>query len=89
MLFRRFISRLLAFRASTDVELLDYLQPLQLSVGVGGGCDAIIHATRLLADRLQQEDLVIIRVDAPNAFNNVERQLILREIISRCPGLDR
>lgn len=32
---------------------------------------------------------MLIRVDASNAFNKVERQLILDEITKRCPGLAR
>ncbi|XP_037975355.2 uncharacterized protein LOC119694031 [Plutella xylostella] len=63
------------------------LQPRQLGFGVPLGCEAAIHATRAFAFDRDGSETVIFKVDLENAFNMVERDVILRKVKEQVPSL--
>jgi hypothetical protein len=63
------------------------LAPLQLGVGVRGGCQALGHAMR--AGAMAEDDIVTLQVDLANAFNTFSRAEMLEEVSVRCPELSR
>ena len=63
----------------------DILSPHQLGCGVQSGCEAIIHAANLII----QEDpsLLIMQADLTNAFQNIERDVMLQEVKEQIPEI--
>ena len=64
------------------------LQPTQLGVGVSGGAEAAIHATRRYVKQLPGNH-VLVKLDFNNAFNSVTRDLVLNSIADKTPELYR
>jgi Reverse transcriptase (RNA-dependent DNA polymerase) len=62
------------------------LCPKQLGVGVPGGSEAAIHATRRFMDHMSQ-DTIIIKLDLANAFNSLHRDIMLSSLSEWCPEL--
>ncbi|GKB73936.1 hypothetical protein Tco_0935348 [Tanacetum coccineum] len=61
-----------------------------LGVGVSGGGEAILHAVnRLIEDRGDDVGLSMLLVDFKNAFNLVDREVMLQEVRTRCPAISR
>ena len=59
--------------------------PLQLCCGQDAGCEAAVHAMRTV---FEAEDTdAILLVDAPNAFNNLNRLVALHNIQYLCPTI--
>ncbi|GKB42875.1 hypothetical protein Tco_0887817 [Tanacetum coccineum] len=59
-------------------------------VGVPGGGEAILHAVnRLVEDRGDDVGLSMLLVDFQNAFNLVDRTVMLEEVHRRCPAISR
>ena len=69
-------------------QLVDYFSPIQLGVGVLGGCEAALHSTRRYIDAMP-EGHVVAKLDICNAFNSLRRDLMLRSIASTVPGIYR
>ena len=55
------------------------LQPPQVGVGVSGGTEAVVHATRRLLSSLP-ESHVFVKLDFSNAFNSIRRDTILANV---------
>lgn len=73
---RRIVSSLLMRRVSTQAQ--EFLEPIQVRVATGGGTEAIVHATWLLANRFGQDNSrAVLQVDLRNAFNLVNRQALM------------
>ena len=68
-------------------KLSNSLQPLQLGVGVQGGCEAAVHATRRFIDNMP-DDWVVAKLDFSNAFNSISRGAMLAAVHSSIPELD-
>ena len=66
----------------------DELKPIQVGVGVDGGAEAAVHATRRLLHHLP-DDHVFVKLDFTNAFNSIRRDLILQSIAEKTPELYR
>ncbi|GKB00469.1 hypothetical protein Tco_0828462 [Tanacetum coccineum] len=67
-----------------------YLNDLRFGVGVSGGREAILHeVSRLSEDRGDDVGLSILLVDFKNAFNLVDREVMLQEIRIHCPVISR
>jgi hypothetical protein len=66
--------------------LVDYLSPLQLGVGVPGGCEAAVHATRRYVESMPTGHCVV-KLDFSNAFNSLHRDAMLTEASERTPGI--
>ncbi|GKA16517.1 putative reverse transcriptase domain-containing protein, partial [Tanacetum coccineum] len=59
-------------------------------VGVSGGGEAILYAVnRLIEDRSDDIGLSMLLVDFKNAFNLVDREVMLQEVRIRCPAISR
>ena len=65
-------------------DVLKVAGPWQLCAGQQGGCEAAIHATRLL---FQESCEGVLLVDASNAFNSLNRQVALLNVQALCPSL--
>lgn len=63
------------------------LQPQQLGFGVPLGCEAAIHATRSFSFERENSDNIIVKVDLQNAFNTVERDVMLCKVNELVPTL--
>lgn len=72
---------------SVREEMAMYLQPCQIGFGTPLGCEAAIHATRHFAMAHQGTDTVIVKLDIKNAFNRVERDVILTQVKDHLPAL--
>jgi len=64
------------------------LAPLQLGVGVPGGAEAAIHATRRYVSNMPA-DHVIIKLDFKNAFNSLRRDAMLEAVERDVPEFCR
>ncbi|GJR52932.1 hypothetical protein Tco_1403453 [Tanacetum coccineum] len=61
---------------------------LQFGVGVSGGSEAILHAVNRLIEGCGDDvGLSMLLVDFKNAFNLVDREVMLREVRLRCPAI--
>ncbi|XP_061706402.1 uncharacterized protein LOC133525602 [Cydia pomonella] len=83
--FRRLTAKL-GCHAVRD-EMSSYLQPCQLGFGTKLGCEAAIHATRAFVLDPKNADCVIIKIDLKNAFNSLERDVLLSEVRDKIPLL--
>ena len=66
-------------------DILDATGTSQLCAGQDGGSEAAIHAMRSIFQNESSE--AVLLVDASNAFNNLNRQVALRNIQHLCPTL--
>lgn len=66
--------------------LADYLQPIQLGVGISGGCEAAVHATRRFMESMPA-DHCVVKLDFTNAFNCLRRDSMLEAVLQRTPGI--
>ena len=84
---RRLTSKCLTH--AVQEEAISVLTPLQLGVGVKGGCEAIVHSVNrvLEDDDIPPNKRWTILLDFSNAFNNISRNRMFEEIRSRIPRL--
>ena len=70
---RRLASKCCAFEIAPRVA--DYLEPLQLGVGVKGGVETAIHGVRVFVEspHIPSEQKYIYKSDFTNAFNLIDR----------------
>jgi len=66
--------------------LSSYLSPIQLGVGVSGGCEAAVHASRRFAESMPTTHCVI-KLDFVNAFNSLHRDAMLQAAHDNTPGI--
>ena len=86
--WRRLVSKVSATMIGHSLD--GYLNDLQFGVGVSGGGEAILHAVnRLIEDRGDDVGLSMLLVDFQNAFNLVDREVMLHEVRLRCPVISR
>ncbi|GJY71317.1 hypothetical protein Tco_0475020 [Tanacetum coccineum] len=86
--WRRLVSKVSATMIGHSLD--GYLDGLQFGVGVPGGGEAILHAVnRLVEDRGDDVVLSMLLVDFQNAFNLVDRTVMLEEVRLRCPAISR
>ncbi|GJW54540.1 hypothetical protein Tco_0098625 [Tanacetum coccineum] len=85
------IWRRLVYKVSATMighSLDGYLVGLQFGVGVPGRGEAILHAVNhLVEDRGDDVGLSMLLVDFQNAFNLVDRTVMLEEVRLRCPAI--
>ena len=68
----------------------DYFAPHQIANGVPEGTEVAIHAFRETLGKFRWDPgRVAIFIDARNAFNEIDRQRILDEVIIHAPGIER
>ena len=62
-----------------------YLNDFQFGVGVLGGAEAVLrNINRVLSESHTDESLSMLTVDFSNAFNPVDRSVLLHEVKLRC-----
>ena len=66
-------------------EILQSAGNLQLCAGQLGGCEAAVHAMGEIFD--EDECEAVLLVDATNAFNSINRSVMLHNIKLICPAL--
>lgn len=69
-------------------KLAPLLAPHQLGVGVPGGCEAAVHATRRFLSSAPN-DAVLAKLDFSNAFNSLHRDAMLSAVFEFAPELYR
>ena len=67
-------------------KLKDYFSPIQLGVGVKGGCEAAIHATRRFL-AISQEDTIVAKLDFFNALNSLHRDTMSKATFEKVPEI--
>ena len=82
---RRIVSKAILLVLRQDV--IDCAGSLQLCAGQDSGCEAAVHAVRQMFEDDNTEALLL--VDADNAFNSLNREVALRNILHSCPSLGR
>lgn len=68
-------------------ELSEKMKPFQFGFGIEGGCEAIIHAVRCVAETNHNGPMAFIKLDFKNAFNMLFRKFMLNEVKEVCPEL--
>ena len=64
----------------------DSFTPVQLGVGISGGCEAAVHATRRFIAHMPDSH-VLVKLDFSNAFNCVRRYATLSSNASTIPDI--
>lgn len=82
--FRRLVAKLCCHAVKDPMAR--YLQPQQVGFGSPLGCEAAIHATRAFVMR-EGSDNVLLKLDIRNAFNCVERDIMLAEVRDLIPAI--
>ncbi|GJU02808.1 reverse transcriptase domain-containing protein [Tanacetum coccineum] len=86
--WRRLVSKVSAIMIGHSLD--GYLDGLQFGVGVAGGSEAILHSVnRLIVDCGDDVGLSMLLADFKNAFNLVDREIMLRKVRLRCPAISR
>ena len=68
--------------------LSQHLSPLQIGVGVSGGAEAAVHATRRYLQSMP-ENHIIVKLDFSNAFNALRRDSMLEAVAAKAPEIYR
>lgn len=76
--FRRLAAKL-ACKSIGD-ETGNYLRPKQMGFNTKGGCEAAVHAVRTYLKNHKNSNKILLKIDFTNAFNSVERDIMLHEI---------
>ena len=84
---RRLTSKCVSYAVATRAASL--LRPYQFGIGVRGGCEGIVHATRQLITNkdIQVQDKWILQVDFENAFNVLDRSKMFLEVRRHFPEI--
>ncbi|MCG8624218.1 MAG: hypothetical protein MJE68_19765, partial [Proteobacteria bacterium] len=73
----------IAIALSNDIQ--EAAGPLQVCAGHLSGCEAAVHAMHEVFQAPSTEGVIL--VDASNAFNSLNRETVLRNILHLCPPL--
>lgn len=79
----RIIGKAISITLKYDIQ--DAAGPVQLCASHDGGCEAAIHAMHQLFNLPHTN--AVIQVDASNAFNSLNCQTALRNVLNLCPSL--
>ena len=84
--FRRLVGKVLLRRNHTDI--VKALAPMQVGVLVPAAAEQVAFAIRNIFSKLPaSSDLVLLQLDFTNAFNCLDRNIILTEVHRRIPSL--
>src|SRR6218665_1841667 len=67
-------------------RLTAHFAPLQLGIGVPGGGEAAVHATKRFIGSMRP-DQVLVKLDFANAFNTLRRDVLLEAVHDSIPEL--
>ena len=65
-------------------NLLFFFSPVQVGVGVSGGCEVAVHAARRFLDSMD-EDQIFVKLDFAKAFNCLHRDHMLEPVRNIIP----
>ncbi|KAF2878652.1 hypothetical protein ILUMI_27520 [Ignelater luminosus] len=65
----------------------NYFRPHQVGFATQHRCEAAIHAVRTFANAPKNVGKVLLKIDYKNAFNSVERDIMLQEVSKKTPSL--
>ena len=84
---RRLVSKCATRAVLSDT--LSILPPLQVGVGLSGGCDAVLHSVlSVIHDtNIPSENKFVLLVDFSNAFNSIDRATLFKEVRYRLPQI--
>lgn len=80
---RRIVGKAVSITLKADIQ--EAVGPIQLCASCESGCEAAVHAMHELYSMPQCD--AVIQVDATNAFNSLNRQVALRNVLHLCPSL--
>ena len=80
---RRLIGKVNAKYLENQVQTC--VGPMQTCAGLKSGCEAAVHAMRNLYEN--EENEAVLLIDAENAFNRVNRKVLLHNVQILCPEL--
>ena len=80
---RRIVGKAVSITLRADIQ--EAVGPIQLCASFEGGCEAAVHAMHQLFSMPHCD--AVIQVDATNAFNSLNRQVALRNVLHLCPSL--
>ncbi|GJR22592.1 hypothetical protein Tco_0971119 [Tanacetum coccineum] len=84
--WRRLVSKVAS--SSIGNSMNTYLHDFQFGVGIPGGCEAVLHSVnRLIESKGNEVGLSMLLVDFKNAFNLVDRGVLLRKTGLRLPSI--
>jgi len=69
-------------------QLFEYFSPIRLGVGLPGGNEAAVHATRRYNEAMP-DGHVVAKIDFSNAFSSLRRDLMLRSVADKVSGIYR
>lgn len=85
------IFRRIAIKSGSMVskdKLISHLEPHQLGIGIQHASEAIIHSTARMVELYGHDNqFALMKVDFENAFNNINRDILLERFSSVVPGL--
>ena len=86
-ILRRLTSKCVAYAVAARAS--NHLRPFQYGVGVRGGCEGMVHATRgTMSDTsIPQEDRWLLQVDFTNGFNQISRAHMFAEVRAHFPDI--
>jgi len=85
-LFRRLVAKLCCFHLKESLG--DLFRPLQFGFGTPGGCEAVVHSARqFLFHNNEAANEVFLKLDFRNAFNTVNRKVMLTEVVKISPDI--
>jgi hypothetical protein len=83
--FRRITAKIACNGVREDIG--SYLKPKQIGFIKKGGCEAAVHACRSYVRRNKKSKKIILKIDFKNAFNCVERDILLLRIKEKAPSI--
>ena len=83
--FRRITAKIAC--GSVKEEIGEYLRPKQVGFNTKGGCEAAVHTCRSYVLKNRKRRKIILKIDFKNAFNCVERDILLKTIKERAPSI--
>ena len=83
--FRRIVAKIAC--NGVREEIGSYLRPKQVGFNTKGGCEAAVHACRSFVRRNKKSKKIILKIDFKNAFNCVERDILLNTIKEKAPSI--
>ncbi len=84
------VGEILSRLTAVGPEAVKLLSPIQLGVGVKGGCEAVVHAVSRVQEDVDilPEELCTLLLDFSNAFNSVNRrEAMFKEVRARIPSM--
>jgi hypothetical protein len=66
-------------------RLTEKFKPIQLGFGLKSGCEGAVHATRTFLNSQNFE--ILVKIDVQNAFNSVDRGVLLTQIENELPEI--